>query len=482
MRTRRLATTLAILGCSLAAAPAALAGGPGHWTRISSTDQSNIDQPGYSRTDDDVLHVIVKESAGGPEQNLSHVAISANGTVIGSNHVEVDWAGISDPALVTEADGHSLDAFWGGIRTTDPSETNKLLNWSASGDRGASWTLVPGTVAQENTVYTQPMGAARLGDVLWQAWGGAFAHRGTDPAVAVVDLQGRIGGGCCGYNGNVATDEATGEVVATWYSNATGALGIWTQKLDPATGAAVGEPVRMPGSVETFLGSQETANLDDRTPIASLGARGFFVAYPSGYPGQDNVRVWHVGDAKSTKLAAGRLSDVAGTTISATPDGRLWVALTASVGGKTRVLGIRSNVGATKWGSFVIAKPPKNTTSFWSVYGEGSPSGALDLLAVVTTGQSSLATWHSQLEPGLTLTGPAKLPRKKSDQVFRVLDAGDPVQGAKVKVAGITGTTNSVGRVQLSVGPFGKKKKSAKASAAKDGYAITLRSFHIKKH
>jgi hypothetical protein len=269
-------------------------------------------------------------------------------------------------------------------------------------------------------------------------------------------------------------------VVAAWYSNADDGLGVWAQPLDPNTGAPVGSPLNMPGSVINFQGSPETHALDDRTPLAALPGLGFYVAYPSGYPSQDNVRVWKVGESRSHKLALNKLSDVEGTTITATPDGRLWVALTASIGGKRRVLAIRSNVGATKWGSFVVAKLPPQTGSFWSIYGEGNPSGAVDLLAVVTA-KGGLATWHSQVAPGMKLAGPAKLSRKKKTQTFTVTDAGDPIEGAQVKLAGKTGTTAADGTVKLKVGPFAKKKKSAKGTAKRDGFSKAVHVFPIKK-
>jgi hypothetical protein len=423
--------------------------------------------------------VLVKEP-NGSNDDLTHIAISANGTVLGSNAVETNWSGISDPALVTEADGTSLDAFFGGIRSTNASETNDLLNWSLSGDGGTSWSLVPGTVASEPAVYTAPMSAARLGDVMWQAWGGAFSHRGTSAADPPVNLQDRVGGGCCGYHANIATDESTNSVMAAWYSNASSGLGVWAQPLDPNTGAPVGEPLNMPGSVMTFQGSQETASLDDRTPLAALPGRGFYIAYPSGYPGQNNVRVWKVGDSKSRKVSGKNLSSVQGTTVTATPEGRLWVALTAVVGGKRRMLVARSNVGATKWGSFVVAKLPPKTESLWSIYAADNPSGTVDLLAVATA-KEGLATWHSQAEPGLTLDGPAKFPHAKKTQTFHVLEAGDPIGGAKVKVAGVSGTTDVNGKINLKLGPFAKKKKSAKGTATKPGYTTAVRRFLIKK-
>ena len=404
--------------------------------------------------------------------------------MLGSNPVETNWSVISAPALVRGDEGHELSAFFGGIRSTDESETNNNLNWSVSSDRGEEWGLIPGTVVAADAAYASDMSATRLGDVFWQGWGGtgagAFAHRGTSPGTPTVDLMSLIGGGCCGYDTNVVANETTNSVVAVWFSNSDTGLGVWAQLLDPATGEPVGAPLRMPGTVATSSGGSPVApQLGDRTPVAALGDRGFVVAYPGGYPNLGRMMVWRVGDAKSVRLVKG-LSDIRGTTIAATPDGRLWVAFSATAsGGKPVIFAIRSNVGATRWGNAVRRNPPKNTDPIWALYADANPTGPLDLLAMVTT-PAGTATWHRQVEPGLTLTGPDRIARKKQEDAFFVTDAGDPVQGAKVKVAGVAGTTNANGRVILLLGPFGKNKKSVTGRASKDGYADHVRTFKLK--
>src|SRR5215212_1400776 len=95
---------LAAVAVVLATAPAALAGGPGSWTRLSRPTQSNIDQPGYARTDDDSLQVLWNAPTTGnsAHDDLFRSNISRNGTLIGSNAVETNWAGMSSPALVAE--------------------------------------------------------------------------------------------------------------------------------------------------------------------------------------------------------------------------------------------------------------------------------------------------------------------------------------------------------------------------------------------
>jgi hypothetical protein len=472
--------------CALYGAPPAIAGGPGKWTRLTPPTQSNFDQPGYSRTDDDVLHVLweAPNSANSANADLFHSSITKNGTLLGSNPVETNWVGLSSPALVTEAGGVHLDAFFGGQRTTNTDDPNTGLIQSFSEDRGDAWQLLPGSRAKDGAPYASPMSATRLGDVFWQAWGGtgygAFSHRGTSEATPSLNLQDRIGGGCCGYDANITADAVKNAVTAVWYSNSGDMSGVWAQTLDTATGNPVGNPVRMPGSIVSFQGQLESTSLDDRVPLTTLPSGGSFVAYPSGYPSATKVLVWKPGAAKSTTVGS-NVSGLAGTTIAATSDNRLWVAWSAQVGSVRRIVARRSNPGATKWGQPVTVKPPPKTSSFWELYGEGNPDGVLDVLALVTT-PAGIATWHSQVKPGLTLTAsPVKIKRTKKTTVqFTVTDAGAAVKGAKVKCAGKSGKTDSAGTVKLKLGKFSKPGLRT-AIATREGYALAKSGVKVTK-
>jgi hypothetical protein len=100
---------------------------------------------------------------------------------------------------------------------------------------------------------------------------------------------------------------------------------------------------------------------------------------------------------------------------------------------------------------------------------------------VVTT-PAGLATWHSQIEPGLTFTGPAKIKRNENNKaVFKINDAGDPLAGVTVKVAGHTKKTDSDGKVTFALGPFGNHVKRVVAKATLDGYAAGKLSVPVKK-
>ena len=92
--------------------------------------------------------------------------------------------------------------------------------------------------------------------------------------------------------------------------------------------------------------------------------------------------------------------------------------------------------------------------------GEGT-AGPLDLIANMQAGGSQ-GLWHQQVWPKLSLAGS----RSGARIVFRVTDAGDPVGGASVKVAGKTLKTSASGRATLAQAPSGRTK----ATALRAGY------------
>ena len=71
----------------------------------------------------------------------------------------------------------------------------------------------------------------------------AVAHA---PGASDYNLQPQLGG-CCGYSPRMALDSA-GHLWIAWYSNATGATGMYLQQLDPVTGAPIGAPALAPNS------------------------------------------------------------------------------------------------------------------------------------------------------------------------------------------------------------------------------------------
>ena len=153
--------------------------------------------------------------------------------------------------------------------------------------------------------------------------------------------------------------------------------------------------------------------------------------------------------------------DVRHVGIAAGPDGRLRVMW---VGAGNAIYAARSNRSATKFGGVVGVKPPGGTDTVWKIAGEGS-RGWLDLFVSVST-PGSLAYWHMQVLPGLTIACAGGVG-------CAVTDAGDPVAGAKVKIGSKAVTTNAKGKASARVAPG-----TYTAVASKAGYTSGSTRLH----
>jgi len=436
MRFRILLVCLAVLSLvasstTIAAAPASVAGPPGKWTRITDRNRRNIDEVGLARTADGVLHVVWQTELGALDEAVMHTAVSLGGKVGGEVTIVDGLDTLSNPDLLVEPAG-GLRTLFGA--TTGSNELDGIRTATAGPD-GASWTPQGARASNSKQPDNVGAGVTSSGSPIfaWGVTGSLFVHTGVNSSTADLDLN--TDNKCCYYDPDLATDSATGETFATWYSNADGEYGTWVQRVAPS----LGEKMFVPGSAEDGDAIQPR----NRTQIAArIGAPGVYVAYCNGYPECKQARVWRVGSGKP--MVVGRDGDVESVGLSAGPNGRLWIFWQDNDGDVYKAT--RSNEAATRFGAIVKAKPPKGTTSLWRVAGEGS-RGNLDLLAHVSTG-NSIATWHTQVKPGLTLAC-------KGGKVVTctVSDAGDPVGGAKVKVGGKTLTSNSKGKVSVNLPP-----------------------------
>jgi hypothetical protein len=439
--TRRIVLAAAVL--ALAAAPTAKAA---TWKQLTSDGGANIDQVALLRTGDGVLHVVWHKRTGPTTDDLLHTAIAASGKIGATTPVQSGWATIGNAGLST-IPGGGIRAFWGGLRSTDPNDPNDDENMAVSTDGGRSWALTPGSVVQPGTqAYGSSVSATTRPDgtpvITYAGTLGTWVHVGADATLPSFSYQPPLGN--YGYDPNIASD-ASGTMIA-WYSNATGHLGPHAQGVN-ADGSPIGSAMQMPGTANMNVG------MLSRTPLVARPGGGFYVAYPTGYPTQNSIRVWKVGATKTTLLDKTAQNSLA--AISADSSGRLWVAWKDG----TRVLASRSNKTATRWGAIVDARRPKNAGSLYILDASATPGGGVDLFGNYGIGTSSTtSTFYTRIDPGLTLT--AK--RSGSGYAFTVTDAGSPVKGAKVKGGGKSGTTDSKGRVSLNV----KRKTTVTATAS----------------
>ena len=458
----------AIIGaatCLLVAPALAQAAG---WVKVTANGPS-IDQVSLLRTADGKLHAAWHRHTSPLTEDLLDTTLSPSGKLLGTATIQSGWADIANPALVQGPEG--IRAFWGGIRTTATEEPNQELNTAFSGDGGATWGLLTGSVVPIGAqAYGSPVAAATLpGGTPLQAWAGTlgtWVHSGLVPDAPNYDFQAPLGN--YGYDTGLATD-AAGRAVLAWYSNAAGHLGVHSQDV-AADGSPVGAAVNFPGTADMRVGQI------GRTPIVARPGGGFYVAYATGSPTQKRIRLWKVGATGSTTIA--RTTRDSYATLAADDNGRLWIAWVGGSGGDPHILARRSNPSGRVFGETVDAG--RAGRSFKAYHLDASATErALDILARFSVGTSSdAATHHTRILPGLTLrSSRLRIPDGVETSVtFTVLDAGQPVKGARVRAAGESDTTNASGRATLSLTGTDRILEARATSA---GYVAAVRELRV---
>jgi hypothetical protein len=428
MRALRLAA-VAVLAATVLVSTVR-AGSPGTWTQVTDPGGRNIDEVGLARTADGVLHVVWPKR-GGTQGGILHRPISRIGGLGIATAATASWDAVDNPDLVVLPNG-TLRLFFAGLGTTFAQGGIQSASASAS---GASW-VPQGSRVSASVGAGGPVGATVLPDgtpiFTWASGTDLFVHVGLSSGAP--DLNVGPSPRCCFYLPNVERDRASGQVVIAFHSLVEGVPGMFVQTIRPA----VGQRRLVPSS----LTKGNFVAPDQRTPLVARSAGGLFVAFCKGYPTCRSVRLWKVGSSKPLTVATGgTIEDV---NASPGPDGRIWVMWQNSA--NKRVYAKRSNRAVTRFGPLTVIKPPAGTTAIWKVGGEGS-LGTLDLLVSVST-SGSLATWHTQVRPRLSLSC-------KGGKIVSctVADAGDPVAGAKVKIGGKKLVSNAHGKVAANVPP-----------------------------
>jgi hypothetical protein len=462
----KIRTLIAAAPIALALAPAAHAAG---WKQVTASDGANTDQVSLLRTADGTLHVAWRHGSPNAD-SLMHTAIGVDGKIGATSAVVSGWADVQNPAIVGVPGG--IRMFWGSIRSTESTETNDAMSTAFSPDGGTTWALQEGNVVRENAqAHASPAAAVVLPDgtplQTWYGTLGVWVHAGLTPATPNFDLQAPLGS--YGNLPGIAAG-ADGRPVVAWYSNANGHLGVYAQDV-AADGSPVGGAVNMPGTSDMQIGQT------GRTPIAARAGGGLFVAYATGYPALNRIRVWRVGAPTSTVV--GKAVGGASATVATDANGRVWVVWEDDHGADPHVYARRSNKQGSAWGATVGMGRPRGTISSYDV--DASPIGgsALDVFGSFALGSGTpLATYTRRVLPGLTLVSKGTPRRGRDTKVkFTVLDAGDPIAGATVRAGGDSGRTSGKGKVTLTV--HAGKRVTAHASAS--GYTAAVRMLKVKR-
>ena len=472
MKASRAALVCLIMVGALLGASPALAGTPGHWSRITDLTAGNNDEVSLARTADGVLHAAWSRptpSNPGAGRDLLEVSITPGGSIGVPLLVQSNWASMENPSLVASG-GTGLELFVGGMRSTNFGETNANLSLLASSNGGSTWTLYPFDLTRTGAAYSSNVAAALgSGGNPFETWGSSSClcvHDGLSQTTASANFQQGLGD--FGYEPGIAYDPLSGQLFVAWYSNGTGHAGVYAAEIDQSTGGLAGPQLQMPGTATLLDGP-----FSGRTQIAARTGGGLYVAYPAGYPSHTRVLLWHVGSSGASVLGQAP-GDVTSVGVASTPTGRLWVFWSArSSSGSPIVYARRSDTHAAHWGATVTVKPPAGASASWNLVGNGQ-AGPLDLVGSFSVGSgNAIASWHTQVLPGLSLTAsPSRLRSGAGHSqkvTFAVSDAGAAVSGVRVQVGKAHATTNGKGRATLALGPF-RRRTRLTAAATHSGY------------
>lgn len=454
----RLALVAAGVFCAVVIG-AAEAGRPGRWDVVASgaSAPAPSQELGVARTRDGSLHVAWREGF----DAIRARTITAAGQLGPVSTVVSGWDLGADPTLIPAA---GVRAFFAGVAPVEG------LNTSQAPAASGAWSP-PAPVDDREFARGRTAGVAVLPSgvpiLTWYSAGDIVVRSGLTPGAPLYTLT----AGGSNTRPNVAAD-GSGNALVAWCEFTGPTRGVFVQRVD-GNGAPAGGAVKLPGSTTTdSTGAPQAAcvlesTVSRREPIVARAGGGFFVAGTSGYPSLNRVLVWRLdtnGALSATTVVAGstRLS-FAEPAIAAAPDGRIWVAWLEPAGAGKRIVARRSNRAGTVFGAPVRAVPTGGMSV--GTVNLDAQADRVDVLAIAqsTTGEKSVR--HTQLLPGLTIVRTSLVRRRGSAAVtFRVLDAGDPVAGARVRAAGRSGVTNARGTATLVV------RRGGTATATRAGY------------
>lgn len=424
---------------ALVAAGAAAAKPQGKWDAVTAGgEQSSTSQIGLARTANGVLHVGWQRRSGPNSYDLLHTGIDPSGRIGGPVAFITGWVGIGDVDL--EAAGNSLGMWFTGRRSTDSADPLYGLFLVDSLDGGAVWQTLS-VVYRDANVHGRTPSVSRGGGL--QAWydiGETVVHYGLAPGGNVWRYYPGGSTSCCSYGQNLVGDPR--RVVVAWCSGGDAPNGLWWQDVNPSNGAPLGASAHLASSSTPFGGRQVRAcDAAGRVPLVQRPDASFFVADSVGYPSSTLVLLWRLGGGFAN--VAGGAGEKRTVALAAAPDGRLWVAWTRR--GTNLVFFRRSNRAVSVWGEVVSVKQPRGQVEA-SELDIAAQNDRLDVLGRFGSVSAGVTLFHSQVYPGLTL-------RARGGDVarFRVTDAGDPVAGATVRVAGRTVKTNAAGVATLDL-------------------------------
>ena len=387
----------------LSPVPAAQAAGPAGWQQISTfapgsnyPGMRNIDHPTIGRLGTG-LNVIWTTQTTPGTQAYQGAILDANGRVAApAADLIANWSTLTSSPRFISVGGQPFLSF-SGLQSTNTGApyTTGAAYYATSAD-GRAWSLGPGSMSATTSAYADygmdaidvngtPMWAGNPGTTTGLTW-----HLGvspTDPAPAGSDGSIQVTG-CCAYSAALARDDATGAVFGAFYSNSSNPAeqGIQVAQIHPTVGA----PTQAPGSTVARDGSANSLSPDQR--IAMIGRPGgaVLVAYKSGYPTTNAIRVWQVGTPTAIRIPGS--ANATRVAMAAGPDGTAWVAWTTS--DHVKIVRIKDGRVVPR-STIAWARPPKSS-SLWSIAASSGAAKRLDVVISATGPGSTIQVYSRQ--------------------------------------------------------------------------------------
>jgi CSLREA domain-containing protein len=413
------------------------------WTPIGSGGMNISDQVGLARTADRALHVAWRRRSAG--QDLLQTPVAPSGLVGSPVTVVSGWAGVGSPALV--ARGRALSAFFPGSATLTTGDPTYGLDLATSADAGASWSVSPTAIARNEFAFARtPAAVLTAGGTYLQSWYGTDAtvvHAGLDPGAPAV------GGYGAGTNQALAASN-DGQAMVAWCDGA-----VSLARVDTATGTRIGGIVSLPDSGRCGADTRVAlASNGDSARKSGAGEPYFFAAVSSADGRKVKLFVIAGGAVVATSTVAAGSSFKQQITIATEnrAKGSVWVCWRDNDANALACRRYSNPSLPFTFGAKVVVRLPSGHTI--TQLALDAQDDRVDAVATMADDENVVVLSATQVFPGLTLEGgkASKLARRG----FRVLDNGQPIRGASVRVAGRTLTTNARGyaRIRLRRGRY----------------------------